>query len=105
METDGPDVEQPRTRGREHMLSRVLLHVVEPARPADRASKNLTGLGIRDSGLGTLSGRFDDVRDRSVLFIDDVHDAEGPQDAGVERLAARGGIKRRAIERHAEAIV
>jgi hypothetical protein len=42
------------------------------------------------------------MRDRAVVLVDDVDDVELAEAAGVERLAAGGGIKRGPIERDAE---
>jgi hypothetical protein len=44
------------------------------------------------------------VRDRAVLFIDDVDDAERAEGAGIERLPARRRVEGGAIERDEDAI-
>src|SRR5687768_13754882 len=70
------------------MLAGVLLHVIEAPRPIDLA---------RDDVAGLQRARHE-VRDRAVLTIDDVADRGAAERTGVERLAARRGIKRRLIE-------
>src|SRR5262249_32073972 len=103
----GPDFEEPLEGGRQDVLAGVLLHVVEASRPVDGAVHDRTGFGVRGSGfggpvLGAGFGfwcRFYDMCDCAVILVPDLDDAEGTERAGVERLSARGGIERRAVER------
>ena len=72
----------------------------------DQSGFGVQGSGFRvRSGFGVRGSGFDDVRDRAVLFVDDVDDAQRAEAAGVERLAAGGGIERGAIERDEQAAV
>ena len=98
VKADGADAEQLVEGGRENVLAGVLLHVVEPALPVDGAMHHLSGFGVQGSG-------FDHMRDRSVLFVDDIDDAQRGEAAGVEGLAAGGGIERGAVERDEQAVV
>jgi hypothetical protein len=68
------------------MLAGVLLHVIEAASPVD-FSRYFTG-----------SDRSIQHMDDAAILIDNV-DYRGPsENSGIEGLAARGWIKRRAIE-------
>src|SRR5437870_1918128 len=66
METDCTDAEQAIDCRRQHMLPRVLLHVIEAARPVDRAVDGLT----RSRRVAV-----DDVRDLAGVVVDDVKDS------------------------------
>ena len=85
----GPRAGEPVERRREHVLAGVLLHVLEAARPVDRA---------RGTRSLAAASRFDHVQDRAVVPIDDVDDARAAERAGVERLAAGCRIERGAVE-------
>ena len=100
MKADRPRAEQLVERRRQHVLSGVLLHVVEPPGPVDLSVDH-----VARSRFPVLGVEFGHVRDRPVLFVHDVDDAEWTEQAGVERLAARRRIERRAVEREGEAIV
>ena len=82
-------------RSREHMLARVLLHMIEPPRPVDLPAH-----------LGPLrERRRDDVHHAAILEVDHVinpHPAEHPR---VEGLPAGRGIERRTIEHDGRAPV
>src|SRR5215510_4178592 len=86
MKADCLQLEQFLEDGREKMLSRMLLHMVEAPLPVDRA---LDGSGVQ--------GRGKPVRDPIVL-IDDFDDSRSCDCPGVERLPAGCGIERAAIE-------
>src|SRR3990172_2169556 len=75
------------------MLTRVLLHVVEAARPIDDAMhvrSNLNGIAV-----------FDNVRHTAVAFVDDLDHSRAAKCADVAGLASGGGIETRAIQTHA----
>jgi hypothetical protein len=76
------------------VLPRVLLHVIEPARPVDRATHT------RPAAEGSLY----DVSDLAVLTIDHIDDARLAERSRVERLPARGRIERGAIEHGLESL-
>ena len=108
VKADGPDVEQMIERRGQHVLSRVLLHVIEPPRPVDRAVNVLPGLQAGSSGPGRFGGsertrpprgkRGKHVSDAAVLGIEDVDDGQSAERASVERLSARGRIESGAVE-------
>lgn len=74
-------------RGGEHVLRGMLLHMIESPRPVDGA----VNLRRRDWPL-------DNVNDFVAVLVRNVDYSDIVQLAGVERLAARGGVKRGAIE-------
>ncbi len=74
-------------RGREEVLARVLLHVIESARPVDLARYGRAG----------FNGCFEDVPDPFV-GIHDVDDANAAKRPRIVGLAARGWIERGLIE-------
>src|SRR5262249_49619860 len=87
MKALGPDAEQAIEGGRQHVLTRVLLHVIEPPRPVDRpVQRRRRGRAI------------DDVEDPSFVRVHDVEDADVAERARIGRLTAGGWIERRAIE-------
>ena len=65
------------------MLTSVLLHMVEAARPVDDAPRR-----------AELDWTLHQVQNPAVVAIDDVDDASGAEDAGIERLATGGRIER-----------
>ena len=69
------------------MLPGVLLHVIEPPHPVDRAMQR-----------GRRGRPIYDVKHAAVLRIDDVKDADVVEEADVVRLAAGRGIERRPVE-------
>ena len=93
------------------MLAGVLLHVIEAPRPVDAATNDLPGFGVQGSrfrvrsGFGVRGSGFDDVRNRSILFVHDIDDAKRTELAGVERLPSGCRIERRSVERDEDAIV
>ena len=88
METDRARPVQMIEGSRQHVLSRVLLHVIEPPRPVDDAVR---------AGAG-LECAFEHVRNRVIVAVDHVDDTNAVQGAGVERLSAGRGIERRPIQ-------
>ena len=76
-------------RRRQHVLARVVLHVIETAVPVDDAMQRLS-----DSQLPVALHHVDDV----IVVVRHVDDRERAEPSGVERLAARGGIERTAIQ-------
>ena len=94
MKADGLDAEQPDERSREHMLTRVLLHVIESTRPVHDSANSLPDTRHRS---------IDNVHNSATLIVDHVDHAGCAQRSGIERLTTCGGIKRRAIEAHAVA--
>jgi hypothetical protein len=74
--------------GREHVLSGVLLHVIEAPVPIDRA---------RDF-VGRRDRRREAMRDPSVVGIGDFEDRDAVDVAEVEGLAAGGRIEGGAVE-------
>ena len=89
VEADGSDLEHAVERRRQHVLARVLLHVLEAARPVDPPCTARRDLA------------FDHCTMLAVVFVDDLDDAGGAERAGIERLAARGRIESRAVEHDA----
>jgi hypothetical protein len=81
-------------RGREDVLAGVLLAMIAPA------------CGIDDTMdlLADLQRRVGDVLHLSAV-VGDIEDANATKRARVERLAAGGGIKRRAIEHDAPTLI
>src|SRR5262252_8217950 len=97
MKADGLRAETPLDRRRQHVLPSMLLHVVESARPVDGTMDRLS---LREPLLA-----FDHVLQRSVLILDDVDDEDRVEDASVERLTARGGIKGGSVQLNDRAAV
>ena len=87
MEAHRSDVQQAVERGRQHVLAGVLLHVLEAAGPVDPPAHQ-----------ARLDLSLDEMNDAAVVFVDDLDDASGAERARIERLAARGRVKGRAIE-------
>jgi len=89
----------------------VLLHVIEAPRPVDVAVNDLPGFEVQGAWFRVRSGfrvpgsGVDDMRDRPVVFVDDIDDAKRAEPAGVERLPSGCRIERCSIERDEEAIV
>jgi hypothetical protein len=81
--------EQFDERLREDVLPRVLLHVVEAARPVNAPAH-----------LRALCRRFalEDVEHVAVLFFDALDDARRAERAGVSRLPAARRVEGRAVE-------
>ena len=75
-------------RGRQHVLTRVLLHVIEPPRPVDLPAH----LHSR------CERRGNHVRDAAIVEVDHVFDPYAAENPGVEGLPAGGRIERRTIE-------
>src|SRR4051812_24134363 len=73
--------------GRQHMLTRVLLHVFEAPRPVDHT---VDGAGC--------DWPLDHVQNHTVVAIDDIDHARVPEPASVEWLSARRRIERSAVE-------
>ncbi len=94
MEADGPDVRQPIEGRRQNVLAGVLLHVVEPACPVDRA-----GYCLPHAHRGRIRS-VDHVSDVAVLEIENVDDGPGAELPSIEGLAPGGWIEGCAIERH-----
>ena len=89
MEAHGRRVARVDERRRQHVLTGVLLDVVETPRPVDLAGDDLAGFE---------RGR-EHVHDRAVLLaIDDIENRHAAERPEVERLAAGGRVERRAIE-------
>ena len=80
-------VEALAEKARADMLARMLLHMVEAARPVDFA------LDARAGGQGTVAK----MRDDAVLFVHRKH-LRAAERAGIVRLAAALGVKGRFIE-------
>ena len=108
VERHGRHVVQPHERGRQHVLSRMLLHVVTAARGVNQAM---------DAGPRLeVFGRFHVVDDFAIFGLGDFGDAQlggvrwtfilcagrcrvlENDPAGVEDLPAAGGIERGAVE-------
>ena len=81
-------------RLREYVLPRVLLHVVEPARPVNHAAHARPRL--RHTAL-------DDVQHLSALSLDAVNDARAAEQACVCGLAAARRVEGRSVEHHRRA--
>src|SRR4051812_12656422 len=75
--------------GRKQMLSGVLLHVIEAARPVDLRGHLTSNFDRRRGG--------EYVRD-AVILIDDVDDVLPGQGAEVVKLSARCGIESGSVE-------
>src|SRR6185369_4030788 len=82
-------IEERDERLRENVLARVLLHVVQPARPIDSPSYHITA---------TRRRARDHVQHTFVTIVDTLHHAYAIERAGITRLTAAGRIKRSAIE-------
>ena len=87
VEARGPVGEQTIERGGQHVLPRVLLHVVEAAGPVDLAG----------DGRLLLEWCSHDMDDLAVR-VDNVEDLDPGEASGVEGLAARRWVERRAVE-------
>src|SRR5258708_7929822 len=104
MEAHGPHAEQAIECRRQHVLTGVLLHVIEAAWPVDDAVRVLANMQRRSllrpgpSKLGPYTYTFKDVQNVAGVIVLDVDDADAAERADVERLAARCGIERGAIE-------
>ena len=83
----GSILEEPIECGRQHMLTRVLLHVIEPANPVDLASYTCTRRDRRTHHVNDV-----------IVLIDGLDNVDRPETTGVEGLPAGCGIERRAIE-------
>src|SRR5687768_21829 len=70
------------------MLTRMLLHMVESARPVHVPPDARVGLELA----------IDKVADGAVFLLEDVEDVGVAERAGIEGLPARRRIERRAIE-------
>ena len=77
-------------RRRQQVLPGVLLHVIEPAHPVDVPAHTRVLLELA----------IDEMADGAVLLLEDIEHLGLVERARVERLAARGRIERRPIERH-----
>jgi hypothetical protein len=86
VEAHGCDPKSLLKNGGEQVLAAVLLHVIEAARPVNRA-----GDSSRSRWL------LNDVRD-AVLFIDHIPHQGAVDGTGVEGLAAGAGIERRLVQ-------
>jgi hypothetical protein len=75
--------------GRQHVLSRVLLHVVEAARPIQPPAHLLAH---DDCSFG-----LDQVHDVGA-FVNYIDDAKRVEGAGIERLTARRGVEAGLVE-------
>src|SRR5271165_1158195 len=93
MKTDGSNTKQFQQDSGKQMLAGVLLHVIEAPGPIDGTS-NFT------AALDRLLDHMGDA----IFFIDHLDDRSAPQRSPIEWLAARGWIKRGAIEIHARAL-
>jgi hypothetical protein len=71
------------------MLTRVLLHVIEPARPVD----------LTCNRRANLDRTIDDVGDPTIVSIDHIDYAYWAECSGVERLTPGRWIERCSIER------
>ena len=87
VEALGPRAKHPVEGGRQHVLSGVLLHVIEPPRPIDRT--------VHGTGCDAA---VKDVEDSPSSCSTDVEDPGSAERAGVERLTAGGRIESGAIE-------
>ena len=76
-------IEERQERRGQHVRARVLLHMIEPPRPINRAP-NWSG---RHLAIGNM-------HDRSVLPLEHIQDRRIAQTPRVVRLASRCGIKR-----------
>src|SRR5437868_5366374 len=96
MKRNSGDREETNKRSREHVLTRVLLHMVAAARGVNLARELLTK-------PGSSASRRKHVEDSAILFaIEGIDHAPlisiSAQRSGVERLATAGGIKSRAVQ-------
>jgi hypothetical protein len=76
-------------RRRQHVLTGVLLHVIEPTVPVDAAVH-------RSFRHRTVH----DVKHGAVVAVDGIDDRGGPQPSGIEGLPAGRGVKGGAIQDH-----
>ena len=81
-------------RRRQEMLTRVLLHVFETTGPVDRAVNR-----------ARPQLAFDDMQDYAIVPVNHIDDLRSPECAHIERLTARRGIERGAIEDDGRAAV
>jgi hypothetical protein len=93
VEADGLEGVEFLEDGGEEVLTGVLLHVIEAARPIDE------GIDLYD----WRGGRGEAVSD-AVVLIDDVDHGDAGERAGIEGLAAGGGIEGGAVEVDGEAV-
>ena len=91
MEADRQHLSRPVEGCRKDVLTGVLLHMLEPSRPIDRAPRR-----------AELDWALDQVQNPAVVAIDHVDDASGTEDAGIERLATGGRIESGPIENDCE---
>jgi hypothetical protein len=84
MEALRPVREQPVERRRQHVLARVLLHVIEAPGPVD----------VPRHGRALLERRARHVHDVAILPIDHVDHRYAPEQARIERLPAGGRVER-----------
>ncbi len=82
-----PGAQQAIERRRQHVLPRVLLHVIETARPVDLAADATGGRGA-----------VHHVQNPPIVGLHDVDDSSAGERPQVERLPARRGVKRGAVE-------
>ena len=82
MEGNGGKIEERQKRSSQYMRARVLLHMIEPPRPINRAA-NWPGPHL---AIGN-------VHDRAVLCLEHIQDRRIAQKPLVVRLASRCGIK------------
>ena len=93
MQADRHAAEHAPDRAGDHVVRRMLLHVVEAARPVDFA-------------VHLRADRKRPVGQMQNVAVHDLHvqNACGIDRAGIERLTARGWVKRAAVEPHVEAV-
>jgi len=95
VEAQRPRAAHAQNRRGQHVLSGVLLHVIEAAGPIDLAVDVLAWCQTR---------LLDDVSDPAVFLIEHIDDPQAAQCPGVERLTAGGGIEGRPVERDRPAV-
>ena len=88
MKALGPDAEQRVESRGQHVLARVLLHVVEPARPVDHAADRRP----------VVERRVQDMEETVFVVVDHLRYRNPAERAGIERLAAGCRVERGAIE-------
>ena len=93
VKADGFQAEELLEDGGEQVLAGVLLHVVEAAGPVE---------GAVDGPVWSGSGEA--VRD-AVVLVDDFDNGDAGDGAGIEGLAAGGGVERGAVEVDGAAVV
>ena len=99
MEADGSGSRQSIACGRQHVLTAVLLHVIEAPDPVDRPMDGLADVKRRLARLMLV----EHVNHRTVVLVEDIDNGMRGlghvERANVERLPARGRVERRAIQR------